>query len=158
MGDEKADIFDRIMQLPFLRIFNGFYKKNKSVLLYLFFGGCTTLISIGSFILFDSYCQMNELIANVLSWICAVSFAYITNRVWVFASKVTGKKVLREMVSFFSGRLVTLGLEELILFVFVTILSFNSIIIKIAGQILVLLLNFFISKFMVFKHKGDSYV
>lgn len=157
MDNEKLDIFDRIMLLPALRIFNGFYKRYKSVLLYVFFGGCTTLISIGTFVLFDSYCQMNELIANVLSWIFAVLFAYVTNRIWVFASNAKGKNIIKEMLSFFAGRLTTLGIEELILLVFVTLLSFNSIVVKVAGQVVVLLLNYFISKFMIFKHKGEDY-
>lgn len=151
---EKLDIFDRIMLLPVLRIFNSFYKKHKSVLLYIFFGGCTTLISIGTFVLFGSYCKLNELIANVLSWVLAVLFAYVANRIWVFTSRVKGMQAVKEMLAFFAGRLTTLGIEELLLLVFVTLLSFNSVIVKTAAQVIVLLLNYFISKFVIFKHKG----
>lgn len=155
MDNEKFDFFDRIMQLPVLSIFNTFYKKHKSVLLYLFFGGCTTLVSIGTFILFDSYYQVNTLVANILSWFFAVAFAYVTNRIWVFASNTKGIFIFKEILSFFAGRLATLGLEELILLVFVTFLSFNSTIVKVAGQIIVLLLNYFISKFITFKQRRE---
>ena len=43
---EKRDIFDRMMALPILNIFEPFYKKNKEVLLYLFFGGLTLLSAL----------------------------------------------------------------------------------------------------------------
>ena len=55
MGTEK-DIFDKTMELPILRILNSFYKKNKELLLYLFFGGLTFLVSISSYAVFSEYC------------------------------------------------------------------------------------------------------
>ena len=149
---KKPDIFDRIMALPGLRLFEGFYKKYKMVLLYVFFGGRTTVISIASFALF-LYLGLNELVANVLSWIFAVLFAYVTNRTWVFDSRAAGlRNVCREAAAFFGGRLLTLGMEELLLVVFVTWLRFDSMIVKIAAQIVVLVSNFVISKWLVFKN------
>ena len=145
----EKDIFDKTMGLPVLRRFYGFYAKNKSVLLYVFFGGLTTLVSIVSFVAFDPI--LGELIANVISWILAVTFAYFTNRVWVFCSDVKGKEILKEMLSFYSGRLITLGLEEAMLFVFVTWLQFNGTLIKIIAQCLVLVGKYLISKWSIFK-------
>lgn len=149
--NKDQDIFDRIMTLPVLRVFNGFYLKNKSVLLYLFFGALTTFISIFTFALFYDFFNLNELIANIISWIFAVLFAYITNRTWVFDSKQSGKMLIKEMLSFFAGRLTTLGIEEVLLFVFITWLSFNGTPIKISAQFVVLILNYIISKLFVFK-------
>ena len=149
--NDKLDIFDRIMGLPGFRHFQAPYKTHKSVLLYLFFGGLTTVISIGTFIAFDNYLGIDVLVANFLSWICAVSFAYVTNRVWVFSSCATGKAMLREMLSFVGGRVATLGFEELVLWVFVSLLDFNSTIVKILAQVGVLILNYVISKIFVFK-------
>ena len=150
---EKKDIFDKLMSLPVLRVFEGFYKKNKAVLLYLFFGGLTTLISIGSFVLLE-WVGMETLLANVCSWVAAVSFAYVTNRVWVFASSATGAKaIVREIVAFFGGRLLTLAFEEAVLLVCVHWLSWNSTWVKILAQVCVLVLNFVISKWMVFAKK-----
>ena len=147
------DIFDRIMSLPVLTKLNPFYKKHKSVLLYLFFGGLTTVISVGSFIFFDKVLQIHELISNFLSWVLAVAFAYVTNRTWVFESKAKGSAVAGEAISFVGGRLATLGIEELILLIFVTWLQLSSTWVKIAAQIVVLVLNYVISKLFVFKKK-----
>ena len=143
---KDKDIFDRIMEWKILSIFNPFYKKYKEVLLYLFFGGLTTFISIGSYAFFDISMHMDPMIANIFSWILAVLFAYVTNRIWVFDSNAEGMKgIIQEMVSFFGGRVATLLMEELIL------LSMNSIGVKVAAQILVLVGNYLISKLFVFK-------
>lgn len=150
---EQKDIFDRIMSLPGLRRFYGLYARYKEVLLYILFGGVSTVVSIGSFVLFEMVLDINELIANVISWILAVSTAYATNRTWVFCSKAKGREVWREMVSFFSGRVLTLVMEETILLVFVTWLSFPGGWVKVAAQIAVLVGNYFISKLIVFKKK-----
>lgn len=150
---EKKDIFDRLMSLPVLRNFEGFYKKHKSVLLYLLFGGLTTVISIGSFILLEMV--MDALLANVFSWVAAVSFAYVTNRVWVFASTAKGAKaVLKELAAFFGGRLMTLGFEELVLFLLIHLAHWDSTLVKVLAQIGVLVLNFVISKWLVFTKKA----
>lgn len=71
---EKRDIFDRMMALPLLNIFEPFYKKNKEVLLYLFFGGLTFIVSIVTYAVFNVSMGINELIANVMSWVLAVLF------------------------------------------------------------------------------------
>lgn len=149
----EKDVFDRIMSLPGLRRFYGLYAKYKSILLYIFFGGCTTIVSIGSFVLLDPV--LGELLANIGSWILAVAFAYVTNRVWVFGSRVRGKAIWKEMLSFYSGRLITLGLEEAMLLVFVTWLQFNSTVIKVIAQIVVLVGNYLISKLITFR-KADA--
>ena len=141
---KEKDIFDRIMEFPVLRIFNPFYKKNKEILLYLFFGGLTFLVSIISYAFLNIQIGWNALIANIGSWILAVSFAYVTNRVWVFDSNA-------ETTSFIGGRVATLVIEELILFIFITNLGMNSMLVKIVAQVIVIVLNYVISKLIVFK-------
>ncbi len=125
------------------------YEKHKELILYVFFGGLATVVSIGTFFLFDLV--IHELVANVLSWVITVGFAYWTNRTWVFQSQVKGKGVWKEMLTFYSGRLLTLGLEELILLVFATILAWNATLVKIAAQVVVLIGNYIISKLFIFK-------
>lgn len=147
------DFFDKIMTLPGLRKFSPLWAKHRDVLLYLFFGGLTTAVSIGSFALCNYGLAIHELISNVISWICAVSFAYVTNRVWVFGSKEQGVGILKEAVAFFGGRLATLLAEEGILLLFVTVLCFPALIVKLGAQIFVLVCNYFISKFIVFRKK-----
>lgn len=148
----KEDIFDRLMSLPILRIFKPFYLKYKEVLLYLFFGGLTFLVSISSFALFNIICELNEHIANFLSWTLAVSFAYITNKIWVFKSNAYSKTLLiKELVNFVGGRIFTLVIEEVILFIFITWLQYNSMIVKLIAQVIVIVLNYVVSKLYVFK-------
>ena len=109
---KEKDIFDRIMELPVLRIFNPFYKKNKEILLYLFFGGLTFLVSIISYAFFNIQIGWNALVANIGSWILAVAFAYITNRIWVFDSNAeTTADFIKEITSFVGGRVATLVIE-----------------------------------------------
>ena len=149
--DEKQDIFDRIMQLPLLRLLYPFYKKHREVLLYLFFGALTTVVSWGSFYLLHYPIGWNEHIANLLSWVAAVLFAFLTNRTWVFSAK---ESFLREMLLFFAARLTTLGVEEVFLLVFTTLLKKEAMPVKIVGNLLVLVLNYVFSKLIVFRKKG----
>lgn len=151
---EKQDIFDRIMGFRCFDFIRPFYEKHKEVLLYLFFGGLTFVVSIGSFVLFERMMRMPALIANLFSWIMAVTFAYITNRIWVFADvahKVSG--VIREVIAFFAGRAATLLLEEAILYIGITLLGADSIAVKTVGQIVVIVSNYFISKIIVFRRR-----
>ena len=85
-------------------------------------------------------------------------FAYFTNRKWVFESK--SKEILKEMTKFFLSRLTTLGLEMLIMFIFVTALGLNSdmwvVVWTIVAQALVIIGNYILSKLIVFKNKKDK--
>lgn len=146
------DIFDRIMALPGLRIFEPFYKKNKEMLLYLFFGFLSFVVNVILYGLFYEIFHINELIANIFSWIITVVFAFFTNRIWVFESSTDSfKAFMKQMIAFYQGRLVTLVIEEIILFVFITVLAMNSIVVKIAAQVIVIVLNYVFSKLFVFK-------
>ena len=154
---QEKDIFDRIMELPVLRIVNSFYKKNKEILLYLFFGGLTFLVSISSYALFNIRIGWNALTANIASWILAVAFAYVTNRTWVFESSTDrGSTLIKEITGFVGGRIATLVIEELILFIFITGLEMNSVLVKIVAQVVVIALNYVISKMIVFKPEGGN--
>ena len=94
-------------------------------------------------------------IAVVTSWITACLFAYITNRIWVFESK--SKNIIQEMIKFFGARLATLGLEMIIMFIFVTALGLNSdtwvIIWTLVSQVIIIIGNYILSKLIVFNNK-----
>ena len=150
------DIFDKIMSLPVLRVFYPFYKKHKQVLLYLFFGALTTVISIAVFSLLNIFLGVNEHIANLASWVLAVLFAFLTNRTMVFEAETkTSGDFLIQIVKFYAGRVATLLVEELIIFVFITTLKFDSFTIKMAAQVILIVLNYIISKLFVFKNKSS---
>ncbi len=129
--------------------------KHKEVLLYLIFGGLTTVVSLVSFWICTYPLHINVLISNIISWICAVTFAYFTNAKWVFEAKpATRREAFRQFVSFYVGRLATLGVEELILLVFVTLLHGNEMIVKVIAQVVVVVLNYVVSKLFVFQKKA----
>lgn len=146
------EAFRCIMGLPLLSILNPFYKKHKEILLYLFFGGLTFVISVSTFTFFNMVYQWNALFSNVLSWIIAVLFAYFSNRNYVFQAKHSHfRHTVRQMADFISARILTLILEEIILFVFINCLGFGSLMIKVAAQIVVIVTNYFLSKCFIFK-------
>lgn len=148
----REDIFDKLMKLPGLRVLNPFYKKHKEVLLYLFFGGCAFVISIASYAVANVTFGINELIANIISWVLAVLFAFFTNRGWVFQSEThTAMAFWKQFAEFIGGRVATLVVEEAIIFVFITLMGLNSVAVKVAAQVVVIVLNYVISKFWVFK-------
>lgn len=148
--EQKPDIFDRIFSLRILGFAQPLYKKYKEQLLYLFFGALTTIVSIGSFALFTEVIPCDELVANVISWFLAVLFAFLTNRTWVFQG-ASEEGFFRQMLSFYLGRVTTLLIEEALLLIFVKWLLWDAMLIKIAAQVVVLVLNYIISKLFIFK-------
>lgn len=153
----KKDLFDLLMEKRCFRFLNPFYKRHKEVLLYLFFGGLSFLVNVGSFIFLNKSLSLNELVANVISWIVTVLFVYVTNKLWVFKVDVkTMKAAIFQILSFFTGRLGTLFLEEAIIFVFITKMDLNSTIVKIVAQIIVIVANYVISKLVVFRSEEND--
>lgn len=159
--DKKPDIFDRIMSMGFLKKLQPFYTKNKEMLLYLFFGVLTTVVSFimaglskALLEVFTDNAKIVTTVSTVFSWICAVAFAYVTNRIWVFESQARGKKaIFSEAVSFYGGRLFTLFVELGMMFVGNALLGFNYWATKVVANIVVIILNYVISKLIVFKKK-----
>lgn len=133
------------------------YKKYEDVILYLFFGGCTFLVSMVSYyilklILGDEY----YMVANIISWILAVLFAYITNRIFVFKSTVTGfVGILKELWMFVACRLSTGVMEIVIMFVGVSLLHINDLLVKGVAQVLVILSNYVLSKLIIFRNNSS---
>ena len=127
--------------------------KYREILLYLFFGVLTTAVDwLISFALYST--GLNVHAADVIAWCAAVLFAFVTNRKLVFASKsVTPASIARELILFSGGRVTTLLLQELIVFVFYDLLTWNPYLVKMAAAVLVVILNYVISKLLVFRKK-----
>lgn len=129
------------------------YKKNKEVINYLIVGVLTTVVSLGVyygsvFTILDPNDAFQLQIANILSWIAAVTFAYFTNRKYVFESE--NANVLLEAVKFYLSRVSTLLMDMAIMFVGVTVLNFDDKIVKIVVQVIVMVANYVFSKLFVF--------
>lgn len=128
----------------------------KEIIMYLIFGVLTTVVSLAVYyaLIFTVLNPENAIqlqIANILSWIAGVAFAYVTNRKYVFESKETNK--VKELSKFVTSRLVTLFLDMFIMFIGVTCLKGNDKIVKLISQVLVIIGNYVFSKIFVFKKK-----
>ena len=97
--------------------------------------------------------MLNENIANIISIILAVVVAYVTNRKYVFSS--TEKNIVKEFVAFCSGRAVTMIFETITFWLFATILGINEMLVKVGVSIIVVILNYIISKIFVFKNRKE---
>jgi putative flippase GtrA len=133
-----------------------FFVKYKEIILYLVFGVLTTAVSIGTFALTELV-GIHELVGNIISWVVSVTFAFFTNRIWVFDAKTDStKSFFVQFVLFYLSRIATFLVEELIIFVCVTLLHFNPMVIKIIAQVIVIVLNFVVSKLVVFRKKKTA--
>lgn len=129
--------------------FLALWRKYKSYILYLIFGGFTTLISLVSYTVFTRLLHWDMQLSVVLSWVLSVLFAFVTNKLYVFESRSIAKGlVLKEAVFFFGGRIFSLLMEMAIMFLFVTLLQFHDLVIKVIANIFVIIANYFISKFL----------
>lgn len=136
------------------------YKKYEEIINYLVVGGLTTIVAIGSKLLLlatilDQTNGLELQIAEVISWFLAVTFAYVTNRIFVFKSKTSGSKCAREIFNFFKGRIVTQLIQMFIMWFFVTLLKLDSnvwvLVFTLVCQVMQIVLNYVISKLLVFK-------
>ena len=128
------------------------YEKYKDVIQYLFFGVCTTLVNVVVYWLGAHCFRMGVMPSTIMAWTLAVLFAYITNRKWVFHSEADTKNaIIREISSFFACRLATGVVDWLCMYVFVNLLGCNDVIIKVAANVLVIILNYVASKLIIFR-------
>ena len=123
-------------------------KLEKELFWYVVFGILTTVVNIVVYFIF-SRLGVNYLISNILAWFLSVLFAYVTNRRWVFESK--SSNVLKECGLFFSGRIFSGIIDTGLMYLFIDILSIGDVVSKIVIQVIVVVLNYVISKWVVFK-------
>ena len=137
------------------------FNKNKEIIQYLIFGILTTVVSWGSYALFTKVLGISTAginIPNVLSWILSVTFAYITNKLWVFESKSWALKIcLPELTKFLAARLAS-GVLEIVGVPLLSFMGLNQSVFgvpdmwaKITTSVLVVIANYFFSKFIIFK-------
>lgn len=127
-------------------------KKYKELISYVFWGAATTAVNYCVYFLCTQLLQIQYLISNVLSWVAAVAFAFVVNKLFVFASKSwKAGTVLPELWKFVSARILSGVMETGILFLFVELLKLPDGFVKVAAGVLVILLNYVISKWLIFK-------
>jgi len=132
------------------------YKKYEEIINYIIVGGLTTVVSLGSYyicvlLFLDPKNGLELQIANIISWIAAVTFAYFSNRKFVFKSK--NENILKEASKFYLSRVSTLIIDMLFMMIFVTLFTMNDKVAKLLVQFIILVLNYIFSKLFVFKNK-----
>ena len=151
---------------------NDLYTKYKEIILYVFYGGLTTLVNFIAYWLFDLILGAElYLVTNIIAWVIAAIFAYVVNKLFVFDSKSWAPKVLaKELPGFFGARVFSFVIEELGMLMFVDGFDFKSIAMDIFGiftlsgamiakvilAVVVIILNYFFSKFIIFKKKKNE--
>ncbi len=127
-------------------------KKYKEMILYLIFGGLTTLINILVYELFSKAFDVQYLVSNGIAWVIAVLFAFVTNRLYVFESRSRDPKVIgRQFVSFIGARLFTGLLDMLLMYIFIDLVHWNDTLVKIGANVVVIVLNYIFSKLWIFR-------
>ncbi len=127
-----------------------FYRKYEEVINYLIFGFLTTVVSIGSYVLFARLFNINYIISSILSWVFAVTFAFVTNKIFVFKS--INKKWLKEVYRFFKYRIISLLIDVGLMIVLVDLIKIDDVIAKVVVQFLIVVINYLFSKLFVFKN------
>lgn len=128
------------------------WKKHKELILYVFFGGCTTLINIISYFACRELMHLPVVPADVLAWLVSVIFAYVTNKLFVFESKSWRLMlVLKEGAAFLAARVFSLGLDVAMLYVTVTVLGWWELPMKVLANVVVIVINYIFSKWIIFR-------
>lgn len=129
-------------------------KKYRELILYLIFGVLTTLVNYISWWVMEPFFASST-VPVTAAWIISVLFAYVTNRKFVFESKVTGgKALLKELLSFLTARILSGVLDLCIMWVFADWLRFDNRVVKLVSNVFVVIFNYIASKLVIFRKKN----
>lgn len=132
------------------------FKKFREQIMYIIFGVLTTIVNYVVYLVLTKMMNIDYMISTVISQIFAMIFAYITNKIYVFEAKNDSfKGLIKEMVSFFSVRIVSLFLDMGFMKLFVDIMHLNDAIMKLVSNVLIIVANYIFSKLFIFK-KNDK--
>ena len=124
----------------------------KEIIGYGAVGAMTTAVNYGAYSLLRLTTPLDELLVNTIAWVVSVAFAYFANRLWVFRTgHVRGWAMAKEAALFAAARLLSLGLENGILWLFAQKMGLNDYWVKLAANGVVIVANYFASKWMIFR-------
>ena len=128
--------------------------NNTELVSYLFVGVATTLVNYVVYYLATRLLSMGVMAGTWTAWVAAVAFGYVANKAFVFHTHCgSALALLREAAGFFSMRLVSLGMETVLMYLTVTVLGLNDLVMKLVINIVVIILNYVFSKLFIFKKK-----
>lgn len=129
-----------------------FYSRYKGIIKYVIFGALTTVLNVVTYHLLYSIFKVPNTLAVVIAWIISVAFAFVTNKLFVFESKSWDKKVAKKQaLDFLVCRLATGVLEVALMFLLVDILKLDGTLMKLITNVIVIILNYIASKFVIFR-------
>ena len=127
----------------------------RELVAYIIFGVATTAVGVGSFALFVSM-GFGVALANTFSYVLAILFAYVTNKIWVFQARdYAVKTVAKEFFKFVSSRLLIFAIETVLLVILVDFLHYDAVLMKLFTNVIVIVLNYVASKVIVFREPGS---
>lgn len=136
------------------------WQKHREVLSYLVFGGLTTAVNVGLFMILTGLTSLSTAAANAIALAASILFAYVTNKIWVFESRLTGWAAVKEFALFIACRLATGVLDQIVVVAGVDLLG-SAIglaestlwagAVKIFANVLVIIANYVFSKLLIFK-------
>ena len=128
------------------------YKKYKELILYLIFGVLATVINIVAFWICNDIFHIEYKVSNIVAWILSVIFAFITNKLLVFESKNKSKEeTTKEAIGFIGARLFSLVVDMILMILMIDTLKMNSLVAKIISNVVVVIINYIFSKFLIFR-------
>lgn len=135
-------------------------KKHRETINYIIFGVATTIVNYLVYILFTRFFHTDETVANIIAWACSVLFAFFTNKRWVFESKTSNiKEYLIQLRDFVAARLLSGVIDIFLVWLSVDVLGYNEgiedLIAKALSNVVVLILNYLLSKFLVFRKRPE---
>lgn len=131
---------------------NQYYKKYKEVILYLIFGILTTGVNIAVFWICDTLIHIEYKAGNIIAWIFSVAFAFFMNKFFVFESKNKSNiEASKEAIKFILARIFSLVVDMLLMVLMIDVLKFYSLVAKIISNLVVVIINYVVSKFIIFK-------
>lgn len=132
----------------------NFIYKYKGIILYLLFGGLTTVINLVVYNFLYYYWELSNLISTIIAWVLTVLTAFFTNKELVFGSTSWKWEVLcKEGLRFFECRVGTGILEIIFMYITVDLLAWSGFVMKIIANVIVIILNYVASKILIFRNK-----
>ena len=129
----------------------NFLRKHREILLYLAFGGATTAVNFIFYAAAGFGLGLSAWLSTIIAWVFAVTFAFFTNKIYVFESKTKSKAgFFREFALFISARIASGAINTALMYVFVDLLTFNELAMFIICQIFVIIFNYATGKWLIF--------
>lgn len=135
-----------------MRVLKEMVQKHREVLVYLFFGVATTLVNMGVFFICNNTLHIDYRLSNAISWFISVLFAFVTNKYFVFESKHEDMaSFIKEMFLFYWYRILSFIIDMGMMILLIEYIHTGDFWAKMVTQVVVVVLNYFFSKFFIFK-------